>query len=203
MTAANTATRRIGVMGGTFDPIHNAHVGAACEALAQCQLDEVVFVPTGVPWQKEGRGVSDAEHRYAMTLLATQSHPRFRVSRVDIERRKPTYTADTLRDLDEEYGPGTELFFIAGADIAESVLSWKFIGEVFAQATFVLVNRPNAVLSTEHWPPAAKVVQVEMPALDISSTDCRRRAAAQRPLRYLVPESVGQYIASRGLYDHD
>ena len=200
MAGSGGRTQRIGVMGGTFDPIHNGHIGAACEALQQCGLDEVVFVPTGVSWQKQGRGVSDPEDRYAMALLATHRQQHFRVSRVDIDRDKPTYTADTLRDLVKHYGPDVELYFIAGADIAESVLTWKFIDDVFALATFIIVNRPNNVSSTAHWPEAAKVQAIEMPMLDISSTSCRARAATGQPLQYLMPESVAEYIASRGLY---
>lgn len=108
--------RRLGVMGGTFDPIHNGHLVAASEVQSWFDLDEVVFVPTGQPYQKSGRGVSDAEHRYLMTVIATASNPRFTVSRVDIDRDGPTYTIDTLRDLATQH-PQADLYFITGADV--------------------------------------------------------------------------------------
>jgi nicotinate-nucleotide adenylyltransferase len=114
--------RRIGIMGGTFDPIHHGHLVAASEVQGRFELDEVVFVPTGQPWQKGL--VSPAEDRYLMTVIATASNPRFSVSRVDVDRDGPTYTVDTLRDLSAIYGSGTELFFITGADALAKILSW-------------------------------------------------------------------------------
>src|SRR6187397_3634296 len=109
-------------MGGTFDPIHHGHLVAASEVQSLLGLDEVVFVPTGEPWQKEGRDVAPAEHRYLMAVVATASNPRFTVSRVDIDRAGPTYTIDTLRDLQSSYGPGTGLYFITGADALDRIL---------------------------------------------------------------------------------
>src|SRR5688572_4925413 len=118
-------TRRVGIMGGTFDPIHHGHLVAASEVADRFGLDEGVFVPTGVPWQKGEVAVSPAEDRYLMTVIATASNPRFHVSRVDIERNGPTYTVDTLRDLRSQYGPKAQLFFITGADALAKILSWK------------------------------------------------------------------------------
>ena len=115
---------RIGVMGGTFDPIHHGHLVAASEVASRYSLDEVVFVPTGRPWQKDDQGVSEAEHRYLMTVIATASNPRFTVSRVDIDRPGPTYTIDTLRDLRAQR-PDDDLYFITGADALAQILSWK------------------------------------------------------------------------------
>ena len=152
--------RRVGVMGGTFDPIHHGHLVAASEVQAWFDLDEVVFVPTGDPWQKSDRVVSQAEHRYLMTVIATASNPRFTVSRVDIDREGPTYTIDTLRDLHAER-PDDSLYFITGADA---------------------------------------LTLVEVPALAISSTDCRKRAEDGRPIWYLVPDGVVQYVSKRNLY---
>jgi nicotinate-nucleotide adenylyltransferase len=194
-----TAPRRVGVMGGTFDPIHHGHLVAASDAAALFELDEVVFVPTGHPWQKHERPVSPAEDRYLMTVIATASNPRFHVSRADIERAGPTYTIDTLRDLRELYGEDVELFFITGADALEAILSWKDADEVFALAHFVGVTRPGYVLSSSHLP-ADAVSLVEIPALAISSSGCRERVREGRPVWYLVPDGVVQYIDKRGLY---
>lgn len=187
-------------MGGTFDPIHNGHLCAASEVASGFDLDEVVFVPTGMPWQKADSPISDAEDRYAMTLLATQAHPRFRVSRVEIDRGGPTYTVDTLRDLRRFYGGGVELFFITGADTLANVMSWKSVDETFALARFITVNRPGHVLSDAHLPAHADVALAEMPEMDISSTGCRARVAAGAPIWYLTPDTVVRYIQARGLY---
>lgn len=190
---------RVGIMGGTFDPIHHGHLVAASEVADQFGLDEVVFVPTGQPWQKADSGVSPAEDRYLMTVIATAANPRFRVSRVDIDRGGPTYTVDTLRDLRAEYPPDVELFFITGADALARIVSWKDSAQVFALARFVGVTRPGFVLSDEHLP-ADTVRLVQVPAMAISSTDCRARVMAGKPVWYLVPDGVVQYIAKRGLY---
>ena len=184
-------------MGGTFDPIHHGHLVAASEVAERFRLDEVVFVPTGQPWQKGE--VSPAEDRYLMTVIATASNPRFHVSRADIERDGPTYTVDTLRDLRAMYGPGSGLFFITGADALERILSWKDAHEIFSLAHLVGVTRPGFVLSDDHLP-ADTVTLVEVPALAISSSDCRTRVVAGKPVWYLVPDGVVQYIAKRGLY---
>jgi nicotinate-nucleotide adenylyltransferase len=189
---------RIGVMGGTFDPIHHGHLVAASEVADRFGLDEVVFVPTGQPWQKAGVRVSPAEDRYLMTVIATASNPRFSVSRVDIDRAGPTYTVDTLRDL-AAGRPGAELFFITGADALSAILSWHQVDELFDLAHFVGVTRPGFTLSDAHVPPEA-VSLVEVPALAISSSDCRTRVAAGRPVWYLVPDGVVQYIEKRRLY---
>jgi nicotinate-nucleotide adenylyltransferase len=185
-------------MGGTFDPIHHGHLVAASEVAFRFLLDEVVFVPTGQPWQKTDQ-VSPAEDRYLMTVIATASNPSFRVSRVDIDRGGPTYTVDTLRDLALAYGPTVQLFFITGADVLNDILSWKDPHELFELAHFVGVTRPGFTLTDEHLPEDAVTV-IQVPAMAISSTDCRTRVAAGRPVWYLVPDGVVQYIAKRGLY---
>jgi nicotinate-nucleotide adenylyltransferase len=193
-----SAARRVGIMGGTFDPIHNGHLVAASEVADRFRLDEVVFVPTGEPWQKADEKVGPAEDRYLMTVIATASNPRFTVSRVDIDRKGPTYTIDTLRDLHEMYGDA-ELFFITGADALERILSWKDVGEMFDLAHFIGVTRPGFTLSDEHLP-ADTVQLVQVPAMAISSTAVRDRVAAGQPIWYLVPDGVVQYIAKRQLY---
>ncbi|WP_141938634.1 nicotinate-nucleotide adenylyltransferase [Microbacterium sp. SLBN-154] len=187
---------RIGVMGGTFDPIHHGHLVAASEVAQSFDLDEVVFVPTGNPWQKTR--VSDSEHRYLMTVIATASNPRFTVSRVDINRLGPTYTIDTLRDLKHQR-PDAELFFITGADAIAQILSWRDHDELWDLAHFVAVSRPGHVLDTAGLP-TEDVSQLQIPALAISSTDCRERVRRGHPVWYLVPDGVVQYIAKHHLY---
>jgi nicotinate-nucleotide adenylyltransferase len=185
-------------MGGTFDPVHHGHLVAASEVQSLFALDEVAFVPSGEPWQKAGKLVSPAEHRYLMTVIATASNPGFWVSRVDIDRPGPTYTIDTLRDLSAQQ-PGAELFFITGADALEQILSWKDADELFRLAHFVGVTRPGYVLSDDHLPRDA-VSLVEVPAMAISSSACRERVLAGRPVWYLVPDGVVQYIGKHRLY---
>jgi nicotinate-nucleotide adenylyltransferase len=194
--------RRVGVMGGTFDPIHHGHLVAASEVAHRFGLDEVVFVPAGQPWQKTDRTVSAAEDRYLMTVIATAADPRFRVSRVDVDREGPTYTVDTLRDLKAELAEGgtdAEVFFITGADALASIVSWHAADELLGLAHFVGVTRPGHAL-TDPGLPAGSVTLVEVPALAISSTDCRERAARGEPIRYLVPDGVLEYVAKRHLY---
>jgi nicotinate-nucleotide adenylyltransferase len=191
--------RRIGVMGGTFDPVHNGHLVAASEVASRFALDEVVFVPTGQPWQKSEREVSPAEDRYLMTVIATASNPMFSVSRVDIDRPGATYTVDTLKDLRTEYGATSELFFITGADALAQILGWHKSDELFAMAHFVGVTRPGHHLEDPGFPDGA-VSLVEVPALAISSTDCRARVVEGEPVWYLVPDGVVQYISKRRLY---
>ncbi len=192
---------RIGVMGGTFDPIHHGHLVAASEVADRFHLDEVIFVPTGQPWQKEGKTISAAEDRYLMTVIATAANPRFSVSRVDIDRGGPTYTIDTLRDLRELY-PDEALYFITGADALSSIMSWHDWEEMFQLAEFVGVTRPGYELREDMLPAdiQERVHLVEIPAMAISSTDCRTRAAAGRPVWYLVPDGVVQYISKNSLY---
>jgi nicotinate-nucleotide adenylyltransferase len=190
--------RKIGVMGGTFDPIHHGHLVAASEVADRFALDEVIFVPTGDPWQKSGKSVSPAEDRYLMTVVATASNPRFSTSRVDIEREGPTYTADTLADLHDQM-PDAELYFITGADALSQILSWHKVEEMFGLAHFIGVTRPGYELVDGHLPKGS-VTLVEVPAMAISSTDCRDRVAADRPVWYLVPDGVVQYISKRRLY---
>jgi nicotinate-nucleotide adenylyltransferase len=185
-------------MGGTFDPIHHGHLVAASEVAALFDLDQVVFVPTGEPWQKSARVVSAAEHRYLMTVIATASNPRFRTSRVDIERAGPTYTVDTIRDIAAQH-PGDELYFITGADALAQILSWKNAETMLRMAHFIGVTRPGYELSDSHLP-VDSVTLLDVPAMAISSSDCRDRVRAGRPVWYLVPDGVVQYINKHELY---
>lgn len=188
-------------MGGTFDPIHHGHLVAASEVQAWFDLDEVLFVPTGAPWQKSDREVSPAEHRYLMTVIATAANPRFRVSRVDIDRDGPTYTVDTLRDLAAQL-PDADLYFITGADALGNIFTWRDAHELFEFAQFVGCTRPGYELDDEMLVdiPKDRVTLVEIPALAISSTDCRSRTQRGEPVWYLVPDGVVQYIAKHDLY---
>ena len=186
-------------MGGTFDPVHHGHLSAANEVLDRYDLEEVVFVPTGAPWQKSDREVSPAEDRYLMTVVATASNPRFSVSRIDIDRPGPTYTIDTLRDLKALYGDA-ELFFITGADALAQILGWHAADELFALAHFVGVTRPGYEPVDVAGFPEGAVTVLEVPALAISSSDCRARVAGGHPVYYLVPDGVVQYIDKRRLY---
>lgn len=194
---------RLGVMGGTFDPIHNGHLVAASEAAAAFNLSEVIFVPTGEPWQKT-RKVTKSEDRYLMTVVATASNPRFKVSRVDIDRAGPTYTIDTLREL-RDLHPDADLYFITGADAIAQILSWRDVDQIWGLAHFVAVSRPGHQMTLPEHPEGAISV-LEIPALAISSTDIRQRVSAAKPVWYLVPDGVVQYIAKHQLYvgeNHD
>ena len=187
-------------MGGTFDPVHHGHLSAASEVRMLFDLDEVVFVPTGQPWQKADRAVTTAEHRYLMTVIATASNKAFSVSRVDVDREGPTYTIDTLRELHAALGDDAELFFITGSDALAQILGWRAAEELFSLAHFVGVNRPGyEPVDVSRFPEGA-VTLVEVPALAISSTDLRDRVAHGHPVWYLVPDGVVQYIDKHGLY---
>ena len=190
---------RIGIMGGTFDPIHHGHLVAASEAQVALDLDEVIFVPTGAPVDKPD--VSDSEHRYLMAVIATASNPRFRVSRVDIDRAGTTYTVDTLKDLHLQF-PDADLFFITGADAIAAFFSWKDAEDLTSLAHFVGVSRPGHELSVGSLP-SDKVTVLEVPALAISSTDCRARIKRGHAVWYLVPDGVVQYISKHRLYRGD
>ena len=192
--------RRIGIMGGTFDPIHHGHLVAASEVQSHFGLDEVVFVPTGNQPYKRDRDVTLAEHRYLMTVIATASNKRFSVSRVDIEREGTTYTIDTLRYLRLLY-PDADLYFITGADVLPDILGWKSSEELWKMAHFVGVTRPGHKLDVSKLPPGVMTL-MEVPAMAISSTDCRERVGRKAPIWYLVPDGVVQYIAKYHLYEY-
>jgi nicotinate-nucleotide adenylyltransferase len=191
--------RRIGVMGGTFDPVHHGHLSAANEVRHRYALDEVVFLPTGQPWQKAHRAVSAPEDRYLMTVIATASNPSFSVSRLEIDRAGPTYTVETLRALRELHADA-ELFFITGTDALAQILTWRDADELFALAHFVGVSRPGYDPVDVAGLPSGSVTHLQVPALAISSSDLRERVASGLPVDYLVPDGVVQYIRKRNLY---
>ena len=189
---------RLGVFGGTFDPIHMGHLIAAVEAAHAFKLDRVLFVPAGQPWQKAG--YSDAEDRYAMTVLAAAEHECFAVSRIEIDRRGPTYTVDTLSELRDFHGDACALYFSAGTDAVRGLASWQDIGRIASLAEVVAVARPGSEAIIEPgrgWP---RVHSLAIPGLEISATDIRARVRSGAPIDFLVPSAVADYIAERGLY---
>jgi len=186
-------------MGGTFDPVHNGHLVAASEVAGSFALDEVVFVPTGQPWQKSDTRVSPAEDRYLMTVIATASNPRFTVSRADIDRVGPTYTIDTLTDLRAQYGEKSELFSSPARTRWPRSWNGTALRSCSSSRTSSVSPAPVHHLADPGFP-SGRVSLVEVPALAISSTDCRKRVAGGEPVWYLVPDGVVQYISKRGLY---
>lgn len=195
-------------MGGTFDPIHYGHLVTAEEALVQFNLDQVIFMPTGQPVAKHDRAVSDAEHRYLMTVIATAGNPDFVVSRREIDRPGPTYTVDTMGELRGVFGPLAELYFITGADAVWEILSWKDAARLASLCRLIAATRPGYDLSRFAGADDAsglleRVDFMEIPALAISSTDIRARVARRRPVRYLLPEAVASYAHKNALYESD
>lgn len=186
-------------MGGTFDPIHHGHLVCGEEARYQFRLEEVIFVPAGTPWQK--RNVSSREDRYEMTVLGTADNDAFSVSRVEVDRPGPTYTSETLDWFRGALGELAELYFITGADAVVQIMSWKQPEEVLAKAKFIAARRPGVdlhLLKGRQF--EGRVQPMEIPSLAISSSDIRRRVAEGRPIRYLVPAAVAEFIEERNLY---
>lgn len=190
----------IGIMGGTFDPIHYGHLALASEAAEHLRLDEVNFVPAGDPWQKADQEVLAARHRWEMTCRATIDDSRFTVSRVDIDRVGATYAIDTVQDLRQEYSEPVQLFFIIGADTLENLSTWHRIDQLWPEVTFAAVNRPGHSRKSALLPTDARIEYVDMPGIDVSSTDCRNRVRQGRSIRYLTPDSVIEYINEWNLY---
>ncbi len=195
---------RIGVLGGTFDPIHLGHLIIAEEARDRLDLEEVCFVPARDPWMKAGQPLTSGHDRLSMARLAMEDNPFFRVSTLELERPGPSYTVDTLRELQEDYGPEAQLFFILGSDAFVRFDEWKDTEGILGLATLVVVDRPGATASAEAIDQqvgnAGSVERVRGVHLEISAKDIRRRVAAGASIRYLVPEPVERYIYARGLY---
>jgi nicotinate-nucleotide adenylyltransferase len=194
---------RVGIMGGTFDPVHYGHLLIAEIARAEFDLHRVVWVPAGDPPHKTADPVTSAEHRYAMTLLATATHPQFEVSRLELERAGRSYTLDTVLTFREQL-PNAELFFITGADAILEILTWYRHEELIRACAFIAATRPGydlgqlrAVLPPEYLP---RIHPITTPGVDISSTNVRERVLAGKPIRFLVPEPVEAYIAKHRLY---
>ena len=196
---------RVGIMGGTFDPIHYGHLVAAEQAAEDLELDVVIFMAAGSPAFKQDRRVSSAEDRFAMTLLATADNPKFVASRLEIERPGITYTADTLAQIAAAYPSSVELFFITGADAVVDIVHWHDAGRIASLATLVGATRPGYDLERarqviDESPIDFQVIYLEVPALAISSSYLRRRCAAGQSLRYLTPDTVCGYIRKHHLY---
>lgn len=191
--------RRLAVFGGTFDPIHNGHLSMAEGLLDSFELDRVLFVPAGRPWQKEG--YSAAEDRWMMTVLAAATNPRFEASRMEIDRKGPTYTVDTMAILRDFYGADVELFFVAGVDAVLTLGTWHRAGDLEAVAEVIAVPRPGfdagALRPAEGWP---RLHVADLPELDVSSTEVRRRVNEGLPVDDLVPPVIAGYIEEHGLY---
>ncbi len=191
-------TRRMGVLGGTFDPVHLGHLVAASEALHRFSLERVTLVPTGRPWQKTW--FSDPEDRYLMATLAAATHPKLAVSRIELDRKGPTYTVETLETMRASFGD-VKLFFIAGADAVLDLGTWHRVGDLATLTEIIAVTRPgwdiSGFVAREGWP---QIHHLEIPGIDISSRDIRRRVAEGLPIDHLVPAAVHRFIAERGLY---
>lgn len=192
---------RLGVLGGTFDPVHVGHLVAASEAAARFELDSVLFVPAARPWQKGA--VADPEDRLLMATLATAPDERFAVSRIELDRRGPSYTADTLEILREFYEDEVDLLFIAGADAAVNVGTWHDLGRVAALSELIVVTRPGWDLGQLPQGTGLRMSVLEIPPVGITSTEIRRRIREGRPIDYLVPAPVVAYIQSKGLYSSE
>ena len=198
--------KKVAIMGGTFDPIHYGHLVTAEAVMHEYQIDQVLFIPSGQPPHKTDTQVTSAEHRYIMTLLATETNPRFFSSRIEIDRKGYTYTIDTIRELKELY-PSTEIYFITGADAFSKILTWKNPEMLLSSCHFVAATRPG--YSRAKAAPQIEAVMdrhgdtlhyLEVPALSISSSEIRTRVYEGRPIKYLLPEAVENYIYKHGLY---
>ncbi len=201
----------LGIMGGTFNPIHYGHLVTAEEALVQFKLNKVIFVPARHAPHKDKKEILVTEERYLMTVIATASNPEFCVSRIEIDRRGPSYTIDTLRELKKIYGEKAELFFITGADAILEILTWKDTDKIYDLCSFIAATRPGYCLKRFkelHLLPEneylngkkPRIYFMEIPALAISSTDIRQRIKGRRPIQYLVPEGVANYINKCNFY---
>ena len=196
----------IGVMGGTFDPVHNGHLIVAEEAKARLDLSEVVFVPAGRPWQKADRAISAAEHRLEMVRLATADKPYFKLATLDIERAGPSYTIDTISELRTHIDSKDELFFILGWDSLVELPQWRDASQLVTLSYLVAAPRPGyprpdlKVLEAEIPGISARVVIMDKPEIDISATDIRQRLAGGLSIHHLVPEPVTEYIRQNKLY---
>ena len=195
---------RIGVLGGTFDPIHMGHLTIAEQARDQLELEEVCFVPAGAPWMKAGQAISSAQDRLCMVRKAVEDNPFFRVSTAELDRSGPSYTVETLRELQDDYGPDAQLFFILGTDAIARFGEWKEPEEILSLATLVVADRPGELASTEEveegMGAAERVEHIRSIRLEISAVDIRRRVTEGESIRYLVPEPVERHIYARGLY---
>lgn len=200
-------SNRIGIMGGTFDPIHYGHLVAAEVARAEFGLNKVIFVPAGNPPHKQSQIITNSEHRYLMTVHATASNPNFEVSRIEVDKDELSYTIDTVKDFRRIYGEDSSIYFITGADAVLELLTWHKIQELLTLCRFIAVTRPGfdkqeleqkiGEISSKY---NGEITCIEVPLLAISSTDIRERIRSGKPIKYLLPEAVEEYIDKNGLY---
>lgn len=198
---------RLGIMGGTFNPIHNGHLVVAEEVRNLFQLDKVIFIPAGNPPHKQDKIMLPAEDRYLMTVLATMTNMYFEVSSMEIERGGLSYTVDTIKQLREKYGSKTKLYFITGADAILSIFTWKDVPQLLLSCEFIAATRPGyglddlrkklEELDNDY---LKHIHLVEVPGIAVSSTDVRRRIKEGKPIKYLLPENVESYIIKQKLY---
>lgn len=199
-------SQKIGIMGGTFDPIHYGHLVTAEAARHQFELDRVIFIPAGKPPHKNRPNISEPEHRLVMTSLAVQSNPCFEVSDMEITRTGPSYTINTVTEIMLLYS-GADVFFITGADAVLEILTWHRVYELLNICCFIAATRPGYCLNSLREILASlperyldNIYTMEVPALAISSTDIRLRIKGGRPIKYLLPEAVEEYILKHDLY---
>ncbi len=200
-------SKRIGILGGTFNPVHYGHLIAAEAVREDFRLDRVLFIPTGIPPHKSMREVIAASHRYAMVECAVASNPFFEASKVETDRSGYSYSIDTLKALKARYAEGTEFYFIIGADVVPELVTWKEFDRIFEMCSFIALFRPgNDREAFKRQTDALKknyrvnIFTAEAPLIDISSTGIRERAAAGKTIKYLVPACVEKYILDNGLY---
>ena len=198
--------RKIGIMGGTFDPIHTGHLVTAEAVRIEYGLEKVLFIPAANPPHKQHSKVTPAMHRYIMTVMATYSNSYFHVSPIELERPGLSYTIDTLLALIEKYGEKTEFYFIIGADTVADLPTWRHIDQLLELAYFIAATRPGCICSLDDIITKfgnigqKKIQRLATPELEISSTDIRERVRQGRSIKYIVPESVESYIFKEGLY---
>lgn len=200
--------QKAGIMGGTFDPIHQGHLVTAEAARAEFKLDKVVFVPSGQPPHKRSREISQKEFRYLMTVLATAANPYFEVSRAEIDRPGESYAYETVSYFKQLMPPQSELFFITGADAIQEILTWKNVALLLEMCTFIAATRPGYSLQElkeklmNNIPSAFahRIIPLEVPAMAISSTDIRERVKSQSTIKYLLPDAVENFIQKNDLY---
>lgn len=201
--------KKLGIMGGTFNPIHNGHLVTAEEAFHQFSLDLVLFMTSGHPPHKKDSEIISAEDRYLMTVLATSTNPHFSVSRLEIERPGPSFAIDTLRELRKIYGREVNFYFITGADAILEILTWKDTEKIYELCSFIAATRPGYslerfrelhLIGNNEAKLKPKIFFMEVPALAISSSDIRSRVKTGRPIRYLLPDEVAVYIEKKRLY---
>lgn len=199
-TGRGHGTGKIGLFGGTFDPIHLGHLVVADEIRARCGLDKVVLAPSACPPHKVEACVASAQDRTAMVRLAIRGHSCFALSTIELDREGPSYTVDTLRALRSVWGPGTQIFFIIGQDNVAEIASWRAPEEILRLCTVTVASRPGTPAKPIDPALAQRMTFVPVPPIEVSSTDIRRRIRCGEPFRYLVPPAVGAYILRHGLY---